>query len=271
MTYLGPGVVHLHFAEEIACSYVHYAPVAQSFALDRPYQGDPTCCSAPQQEETGKVASEEDHYGPLHPVTDGASKRRRRKKQKTVSIAHRPREQEARERHTAVEGFLRAAHFTLRRTLHQDRVCAPGVAEQSSNDAHQPSPDPAAEHSGHAEAAAAAEEAEHLDLLGLAELKGVVKPKLQLPGDSTEPATADLFDRVHENMGDEEVVAEAFGVPVLLPACCRFLLSDVKRLQPLVAGTAGRKHPLPRLQRVACAPTHGLHPQARRRGALTAS
>ena len=240
MTHLGPDVVHFHFAEEIACSYVQYAPAAQWFALDRPYQGRSTAaarCIAPQQqEETGKAVSEEDQQGSLHQdsAVQGTSKRRRRKKQKTASIADRPREEQARERHAAVEGFLTAAHLTLLERLNQDRGCAPRVAEQCGDDALQPSAHPAAEPSGH-------EAAQPLDMLGLAELKGVVKPKLQLQDDISDTSdipAANLFDLLHHNGRDREVVAEACGVPVLLPARCSFLLSDVRRLQPLLAGTA---------------------------------
>ncbi|XP_028825680.1 methyltransferase-like protein 4 [Denticeps clupeoides] len=48
-------------------------------------------------------------------------------------------------------------------------------------------------------------------------------------------AELDLFSRVTENPGDRAVEVTLMGERYLVPARCRFLLSDVTRLQPLVS------------------------------------
>ena len=275
MTYVGPGIVHLNIATEIACSYVHYTPTAQSFTLNRPYQGaSPAAAisSGPHQEETEQLCLEEDHQGSLHQGKVGQECRRRRKKRKTTATPDRPREQEARERHAAVEGILTEAHLTLRHALTQDNDAALRQVDQAFDNALQPLGQPAPEHTGQVEAAAADEEAERLDLFGLAELKGVLKPKLQLQGQYGDAATntANLFDQLHQNPRDKEVVAEAYGVPVLLPARCRFLLSDITRLQPLLAGTHVGIGPLLCIQCDSCADAC-MHLQVLQQKGLTAS
>ena len=74
-----------------------------------------------------------------------------------------------------------------------------------------------------------------LDLLALAQLKHAMKPKLRLL-QASEDSAANLFDQLIECSSDTEQLADACGTPVLLPARCRFVISDVTRLGPLLAG-----------------------------------
>ncbi|KAK9905667.1 hypothetical protein WJX75_004219 [Coccomyxa subellipsoidea] len=64
-------------------------------------------------------------------------------------------------------------------------------------------------------------------------LRSVVKPKFQYHDSG---AVANLFDTLIKNTNDAERVASAFNKQVLIPSRCRFLISDVTRLQPLLAG-----------------------------------
>ena len=78
-----------------------------------------------------------------------------------------------------------------------------------------------------------------LDLVALYELKHVLHPKfLFSASEDTELATdaRNLFDTVIYNHSSEEKYGDAFGHQVLIPAQASFLLSDVKRLRPLLPG-----------------------------------
>lgn len=124
------------------------------------------------------------------------------------------------------------------------------------------------------------------DYRAMWELRHALKPKLQLaasppdatmgarqPQDALQPP-ANLFDRLFEvtpspcppvvpggaaghagNLRDgSEQVAWAAGHPMVLPPRSRFLLSDVRRLEPLLGDAEGAGRPAPRLpkMRLAC-------------------
>ena len=83
-------------------------------------------------------------------------------------------------------------------------------------------------------AAGLAADAGTFDLLALSELRNVVKPKFQYYDNGT---VVDLFDNPIENTDAAERIASAFNTAVLIPRRSRFLISDVTRLSPLLAGT----------------------------------
>lgn len=126
------------------------------------------------------------------------------------------------------------------------------------------------------------------DYRALYELRHALKPKLQLaacpsaatqdathPKDATQPP-CNLFDRLHEaaaapclctpaapagtacgsTCGGSERLAWAAGHPLVLPPCSRFLMSDVRRLEPLLEDAEGACWPglarLARLHAPAC-------------------
>ena len=73
-----------------------------------------------------------------------------------------------------------------------------------------------------------------LDLLALHELRYTLRPKFTVEG--TQGSPVNLFDNLICNNEDEEQVADAFGHAVLIPAQASFLLSDIKKLSPLLTG-----------------------------------
>ncbi|KAL3160646.1 hypothetical protein ABBQ32_010569 [Trebouxia sp. C0010 RCD-2024] len=76
---------------------------------------------------------------------------------------------------------------------------------------------------------------ETLDLLALHELKYNLHPKFSfVHDDGTREAPVNLFDNLICNDGDQERGGDAFGHTVVIPAQATFLLSDIKKLSPLL-------------------------------------
>ena len=238
MLYVSPQAVHLDCAEEIARSYTQYQPAPGHFSLWKPYQGRLAAnCAADES-----VASDQDPQmarklaaATAHPAAEVGTaaegteqhRRKRRKKAPCSDPVRANREGEARQRHAAAQGFLTATHALMQERLRhhagaaevpctgalKQLCCEPAVLEEEDI-------------------------ALPLDLLALAQLRHAMKPKLGLvhaPDDSP----VNLFDQLIENSSDTEQLADACGTPVLLPAHCRFVISDVTRLGPLLAGMLG--------------------------------
>lgn len=240
MLFVSPEAVHLDCAEEIARSCTQYRPVPGQFSLCKPYQGslaagralgsgrdppnrDPQTLGDPAPATAAHPAAEAG-------VAAGGTEQHRRKRRKKTPCSDAVRacrEAEAQQRHAAAEGFLTAAHLLVQeRMRHQAAAAEPPC----STDVFK--------HSGTGHAALVEREAEAavpLDLLALAQLKHAMKPKLRLLH-APEGSAVNLFDRLVENSSDTEQLADACGTPVLLPARCRFVISDVTRLGPLLAG-----------------------------------
>ena len=225
MLYVSCNIVHLDLTEEVARSYTQYRPAAKQFRVAGPYQqalATDTWAAGvgnvPQDGQGSPVAdATAAMQGPNEPNTDSAHRRKRRRKGPCTDAVRLAREQEADQRHAAAEGFLSSAHALLQEHLrqHAGLECGPDAPEQPE--------------------AAAAKAAVPLDLLALAQLKRALRPKLQLLG-AADTGAANLFEQVLENGADEEQLADACGATVLLPARCRFLISDVTRLGPLLEG-----------------------------------
>ena len=80
------------------------------------------------------------------------------------------------------------------------------------------------------------QQTDSLDLIALHELKYTLRPKLSVVAEGMHGVSVNLFDNLIFNDGDQEEVADAFGHAVLIPARAAFLLSDIKKLNPLLAG-----------------------------------
>ncbi|KAL0023098.1 hypothetical protein WJX77_000936 [Trebouxia sp. C0004] len=79
-----------------------------------------------------------------------------------------------------------------------------------------------------------------LDLVSLSELKHALRPKFAFLADMTAEsidAACNLFDTLISNEDSTERLAHAFGSAILIPAQASFLLSDIKKLKPLLPGT----------------------------------
>ena len=85
-----------------------------------------------------------------------------------------------------------------------------------------------------------------LDLCALHKLKYTLHPKFQFD-DALSPEHQDsavnLFDALHSNSHESERLATAYQSQVLIPAHVMFLISDVKKLQPLLSGIAVARPP----------------------------
>lgn len=74
-----------------------------------------------------------------------------------------------------------------------------------------------------------------LDLLALHELKYTLHPKFSFVAkEGTHEVPVNLFDNLICNDGDQEQIGDAFGHTVVIPAQAAFLLSDIKKLSPLL-------------------------------------
>ena len=80
------------------------------------------------------------------------------------------------------------------------------------------------------------QQTDSLDLLALQELKYTLRPKYHVVAEGMHGGPVNLFDNLIFNDGDQEEVADAFGHAVLIPAHAAFLLSDIKKLNPLLTG-----------------------------------
>ena len=80
------------------------------------------------------------------------------------------------------------------------------------------------------------QQTDSLDLLALHELKYTLRPKFSYVSEGTHGAPVNLFDNFICNDGKQERIGDAFGHAVLIPAQAAFLLSDIRKMNPLLTG-----------------------------------
>ena len=252
MIWLSDTTAVLNCAEEIGKHYRQYTPLANQFSLASPYQSSiPSAGPSVDPADQGYLqeAADEAHDNGIAstPAPTGRRKRKRRKVSEH-DIGAEVRREEANKRHADHEQLLLDAYKLFSTWVESSkehiahlgpsnsesdldpRRTAP-VSQQSPclirDEARQPSP---ACRSEQPDAAAQA-----FDLLALSELRKVLKPKFQYHNSGKE---VDLFETLLENTDEAERLATAFTTPVVIPARSRFLISDITRLQPLLAGAS---------------------------------
>ena len=139
------------------------------------------------------------------------------------------RQIQAQQRHDVWQPTLLAAYHIFQQHLQEAGSCSsilqadplPGTAQPISKQAKEPT---------------STEEHDLLDLVSLHELKYTLRPKFAFVSGHTTEAANSLFDTLICNKDNSERLGVAFGHRVLIPAQATFLLSDIKKLGPLLPG-----------------------------------
>lgn len=249
MQWLSDTCVLLDSQKLINASYCQYQAAAGQFDLEKPYQTGPqysstsvTCdpsepsCEGPDKKQPTDI----EHNKPPRSEPDiespptgsvGDSKHTRKRKRVQLDPQRHLRQQEANARHDSRQPVLLSAHTLLQHYISSGNEVMPGISEAAHTLPRVDSPPSSCTYHS----------TEELDLCALHELKYTLHPKFKF--DSTrntnqqEPAV-NLFDAVHSNSHESERLATAYQSQVLIPPHSNFLISDVKRLQPLLSGMA---------------------------------
>lgn len=251
MFWLSDTTAILYCAEEIGQHYKQHTPNTNLFCLANPYQAIDVSVeevASPPKAEALLHDSATD-AAPLNGEKVISEKSRKRKRKRKGASSRDPhtdiRREETNKRHAEYAQLLVDAQQLFGRWIadSNEQISKEGDCHGKPHQAfHYPSadsqlvPGPTAETAQKAPACnadASDAHVEYFDLLALSELRSVVKPKIQYHDSG---AVANLFDTLIENTNDAERVASAFNKQVLIPSRCRFLISDVTRLQPLLAG-----------------------------------
>lgn len=254
MIWISDSVAVLQCDQEICQHYKLYRPVHDQFSLQNPYQSHILGAHASKALESATQIPEDHPQGLIYAdtgdtTTASASEVFTNKKRKSrrgtslpTSETFRTRQGEANQRHAKYEQLLLDAYQVFNEWMQRkEHTSGPHQIESSQNRPSQPAGQPhghlqrsAAEAEMSVPAVAAEEGADSFDLVALSELRHVLKPKLQYDSCAAQPL--DLFNTMIENADNVERLATAFTARVLIPRHSRFLISDVNRMQPLVAG-----------------------------------
>ena len=220
--------------QELARHYESFRPLAGQFSVKSPYQ-------QAQPVSDAKLADNSEHI---------AQPRKRRK----VSYQPNKREREAEQRHDAVEADLLSAVAAFQRwlgstgakslgqALNRQQTNSPRTAKTQciSQSTAMSSPgsvgfeaqQAGCLHSVETGTKEQLEDSRSFDLISLAELRTVVKPKFRFHSDCQ---PVDLFDRLIES--STEQTATAFETELLVPSRCAFMVCDMASFRLLVPGS----------------------------------
>ena len=222
--------------QELARHYESYRPLAGQFSVKHPYQ-------------QAQPASD------AKPADKSESSARPRKRRK-VSYQPNERERESEQRHDAVEADLLSAVAafqrwlgstgaeSLRQALNRQQTNSPRTENNQCimQSTARSSPESLglaskAQQAGSLQSKETSskeqlEDSRCFDLISLAELRTVVKPKFRFHSDRH---PVDLFDRLIES--STEQTATAFETELLVPSCCAFMLCDMASFRLLVPGS----------------------------------
>ncbi|DBA70153.1 TPA: hypothetical protein ACH3X2_012205 [Trebouxia sp. C0005] len=252
MHWLSETCVLLRCSDLIDSNYTSYRSAAGQFSVPRPYQAsgllpeagtdveppvtpeeipfgsspDQGAAEEAKQPQTRAILLEEvakQHSVPAH----------KRRKTTVPDPQAQGRQLQAQQRHNVWQPSLLAACRLLQQHLQaadgKQSLLQPdsvsGTAQTSSNERQQD---------------ISTGEDDSLDLVSLCELKHALRPKFAFLAGSVAESTGaafNLFDTVIWNEDSTERLGHAFGSAVLIPAQAPFLLSDIKRLKPLLPGT----------------------------------
>ncbi len=249
MHWLSETCVLLRCSDLIDSNYTTYRSAAGQFSVPKPYQASGllseagTVVQPPEETPFGSLpdqgAAEKakqpqarailpEEVGEQH--SDPARKRRK----KTVPDPQaQGRQLQAQQRHNVWQPTLLAARRLLQQHLQaadsQQSLLQPdstsGTAQTSISNQRQQDRSKG--------------EDDSLDLVSLHVLKHALHPKFAFLIDSIAESTGaacDLFDTLIWNEDSTERLGHAFGSAVLIPGQASFLLSDIKRLKPLLPG-----------------------------------
>ena len=242
MRWLSGTVVVLRCDELINSSYRLFQTAPGQFSVQKPYQA-PSLSQAKSSPEvsasnlegpaadcTRPYKSSPSIPAPAEPVLEESSTRPRKRRRKGHSDAQaESRQEEAQQRHDIRKPSLLSAYQLFQHFLQE--------ADSSNMALHTlQSTDPPPMLCCHAAEDSSMQQTDSLDLLALQELKYTLHPKFSVVAEGMHGAPVNLFDNLIYNDGEQEEVADAFGHAVLIPAHAAFLLSDIKKLNPLLTG-----------------------------------
>lgn len=274
MQWLSDACVLLDCEKLVSDNYTHYQSTPGQFSVQRPYQctkpevGSCADCGQSAAAPEGVVTSKDvdqtqldvEEFVHADTVTDSlpdhtlGKRKRKRKGSRKVDPQKQRRLQEAQQRHDTREPVLLAAFSLL-----QQHYSQPGTAtiiRQATTSAALELPGSQAQHDAdHAQtrhhnlplncephdSADDSADRQQLDLLALHELKYALHPKFQFSrtkSSAFQPTAVNLFDKVISNSHEFDQLADAHDSQVLIPPHASFLMSDIKKLQPLLSGKA---------------------------------
>ena len=244
MRWLSATCVVLRCDQLIDSSYRLFQTVPRQFCVQKPYQApslsqaksspevSPSNIEAPAADCTQAHRSVPSVQALAEPALEESSTRPRKRRRKERSNAQaESRQEEAQQRHDIRKPSLLSAYQLFQQFLQEADHSNMALHTLQSTD---PSPVPcchAAEDNNMPQT-----DSLNLDLLALQEMKYTLHPKFLMEAEGKHGAPVNLFDNLIFNDGDQEEVADAFGHAVLIPANAAFLLSDIKKLNPLLTG-----------------------------------
>ena len=255
MLWLSQHCVLLSSSDLIDSNYLGHKSAAGQFDVFRPYQAstvhstkteledaaaDPSPSQAAFAATTAGAASAQaqtdsslDKTSPVPILKHTTDHRRKRKRKHCSDPRAESRRAESQDRHDAWTPMLSAAYGLLQSYL-QTQPASRGCLHlsQKSDRSFAITAEPYVQQSSSVSS-------DRLDLVPLHDLKHVLRPKFSFSASEyTEHQTdaRNLFDIVIRNNASEEKYGDACGHQVLIPKQASFLLSDVKRLSPLLPG-----------------------------------
>lgn len=261
MIWLSGNVVVVSSAEELSRHYTNFTPRADKFSVETPYQADDQSGAHCESDESPLDRSKQPALATsLKEAPTGRTKRKRKQGGPQDAIAAE-RRSEANLRHIEHAHLLSKAYDLFKQwrrqhqqaealsfchsTEQQPNACrkqsAPQLVPETDMSAWSNLADESTTEAGQcaSKLIKQAVHAQGFDLLSLAELKHVVKPRFQyVDGEDPDLSawSTRLYDAVIGNDEEIERLAMAHETEVLVPRHARFMLSDITRLQPLMQG-----------------------------------
>ena len=248
MQWLSKTCVTFECADLVRSNYSCYQPIQGQFSVPKAYQAPAAPhieASAPTKAVSDaadrqslptagqKRRAEQDLAEPAPAAEAGCDsnpqphRHSNTKKQPDPQAASR--QAEAQQRHDACQPSLLSA-FQLFQQFLQGRNCVNTALHLLRSAGPTAPPEQAAT------ADNKQQQHDSLDLLALREMKYSLHPKLSFSTEGRQSVSVNLFDTVICNPSDEDLLADACGHALVIPAQAAFLLSDVKKLGPLLQG-----------------------------------
>ena len=242
MRWLSGTCVVLRCDELISSSYSLFQTIPHQFSVQKPYQapsllqpknsseGNHSNLETPAAVCTRAHRSAAPVPAPPEPVLEESNTRPNKRRRKGHSDAQaQSRQAEAQQRHDIRKPSLLSAYQLFQHFLQEADSSSMALHTYHSTDAPLVS-------CCHAVEDSSMQQTDSLDLIALQELKYTLRPKFSVVAEGMRGTPVNLFDNLISNDGDQEEVADVFGHAVLIPAHAAFLLSDIKKLNPLLTG-----------------------------------
>lgn len=242
MRWLSETCVHLRCDELINVNYRYHQATLGQFSVLKPYQAP--ALSQPSSGFHTEVDVPDKHHSiadhdrahltpsstpvPAEPLPGDSSTRPfKRRRQGQSDLQAESRQGEAQQRHDARKLSLLSAYQLFQHFLQNT---------DSSKAAIQSAGAPSLQ-CCHASEDSNMQGKDTLNLLALHELKYTLRPKFAfVVEEDTHADPVNLFDNLICNDSNQEQIGDAFGHKVVIPAQAAFLLSDIKKLSPLMTG-----------------------------------